>query len=180
MAETKMQSNIGIWHLIAGIIIALLGVYVWFNPLATLMGLVLYLGIIFVIVGLGYFILSMSYKSGWYLAVGILDMFIGVIFIGNLGLTALTMPIILALWFLAVGVMQIVASFNLRKEGFPWGWSFGVGCLGVLFAFLILSHPIIGAITITALIGIYFIMYGIIEIIEYVINKRLLTAEEEL
>lgn len=48
----------GIWHLIAGIVIAVLGVYVWFNPAATLLGLALYLGIIFIVVGAGYFMLS--------------------------------------------------------------------------------------------------------------------------
>ena len=46
MAASKIQPNMGIWHLIAGIVIAVLGVYVWFNPAATLLGLALYLGII--------------------------------------------------------------------------------------------------------------------------------------
>ena len=32
MAASKIQPNMGIWHLIAGIVIAVLGVYVWFNP----------------------------------------------------------------------------------------------------------------------------------------------------
>ena len=39
MAASKIQPNMGIWHLIAGIVIAVLGVYVWFNPAATLLGL---------------------------------------------------------------------------------------------------------------------------------------------
>ena len=87
MAASKIQPNMGIWHLIAGIVIAVLGVYVWFNPAATLLGLALYLGIIFIVVGAGYFMLSFSNRSGWYLTVGILDMLVGVIFVGNLGLT---------------------------------------------------------------------------------------------
>ena len=99
MAASKIQPNMGIWHLIAGIVIAVLGVYVWFNPAATLLGLALYLGIIFIVVGAGYFMLSFSNRSGWYLTVGILDMLVGVIFVGNLGLTAATLPIVLALWF---------------------------------------------------------------------------------
>ena len=95
MAASKIQPNMGIWHLIAGIVIAVLGVYVWFNPAATLLGLALYLGIIFIVVGAGYFMLSFSNRSGWYLTVGILDMLVGVIFVGNLGpvsYTHLTLP----------------------------------------------------------------------------------------
>lgn len=180
MAASKIQPNMGIWHLIAGIVIAVLGVYVWFNPAATLLGLALYLGIIFIVVGAGYFMLSFSNRSGWYLTVGILDMLVGVIFVGNLGLTAATLPIVLALWFLAIGVMQIVESFSLRREGYSWGWSLLAGVLGVLFAFLILAYPAIGAVTITALVGAYFFMYGVIEIGEYVSNRRLMPAEADI
>lgn len=43
MAETKTleirtgrSRPVGIWHLFAGIIMAALGVYVWFNPVATM------------------------------------------------------------------------------------------------------------------------------------------------
>ena len=165
MAASKTQPNMGIWHLIAGIVIAVLGVYVWFNPAATLLGLALYLGIIFIVVGAGYFMLSFSNRSG---------------FVGNLGLTAATLPIVLALWFLAIGVMQIVASFSLRREGYSWGWSLLAGVLGVLFAFLILAYPAVGAVTITALVGAYFFMYGVIEIGEYVSNRRLMPAEADI
>jgi len=107
-------------------------------------------------------------------------MLVGVIFVGNLGLTAATLPIVLALWFLAIGVMQIVASFSLRREGYSWGWSLLAGVLGVLFAFLILAYPAVGAVTITALVGAYFFMYGVIEIGEYVSNRRLMPAEADI
>ncbi len=146
MAASKIQPNMGIWHLIAGIVIAVLGVYVWFNPAATLLGLALYLGIIFIVVGAGYFMLSFSNRSGWYLTVGILDMLVGVIFVGNLGLTAATLPIVLALWFLAIGVMQIVASFSLRREGYSWVgrcWpAFWACCLPSLFWLIRPSAPL--------------------------------------
>lgn len=175
MAVAKAERKyIGIWHLIAGIIVAILGVYIWFNPVATLLGVALYLGIIFIVVGAGYFMLSFSNQSGWYLMVGVLDMLVGVIFVGNLGVTAASLPIIMALWFLAIGVMQIVAAFSMKNNNMTWAWSLCAGILGVLFAFLILAYPALGAITLTALIGAYFFMYGIIEIGEYVSNRQLL------
>ena len=177
MVASQTSRNIGIWHLIAGIVVAVLGVYVWFNPEVTLLGLALYLGIAFIVVGAGYFMLSFAGHSGWYLAVGILDMLVGVVFVSNLGLTAASLPVIMALWFMAVGVMQIVASFGLRREGLSWGWSLLAGILGVLFAFLILAYPVIGAVTVTALVGAYFFMYGMIEIGEYIANRRLVPAE---
>ena len=62
---------VGIWHLIAGIIMAVLGIYVWFNPVVSLVALALYLGIAFIVVGAGYLAVSFSFQSGWYLLVGL-------------------------------------------------------------------------------------------------------------
>ena len=72
MAETKTLEirtgrarPVGIWHLFAGIIMAALGVYVWFNPVATMVALALYIGIIFIILGAGYITASFRYDSGY-------------------------------------------------------------------------------------------------------------------
>lgn len=46
----KLQTA-GFWHLFAGIIMVILGFYVWFNPVASLLGLALYIGIAFIVVG---------------------------------------------------------------------------------------------------------------------------------
>ncbi len=169
--EKKMQT-VGFWHLIAGIMMLFLGFYVWLNPLASLLGLALYIGIAFMVIGAGYFLASFSYQSGWYLLVGLLDILVGVILVANLGVTAATLPMIFALWCLSVGVIQLVSSFQLKKMGIPWGWSFGIGALGVLFAFIILIFPSFGAIAITTLLGMYIILYGAIAIAEYVYMPR--------
>lgn len=167
MAVTKTMYSHGIWHLIAGVLMAIIGFYVWFHPAETLLALALYLGIIFIIVGAGYFVASFTYESGWYLAVGILDILVGIIFVGNLGVTAVSLPIIFALWCLAVGAIQIVSAFQYKQMGFPWGWSLVSGILGIIFGFVILTYPAIGAITITVLMGLYLILYGAVEIAEY-------------
>ena len=35
------------WHLLAGVLMIVLGLWVWFNPVASLLGLALYIGIAF-------------------------------------------------------------------------------------------------------------------------------------
>lgn len=164
--------TVGFWHLFAGIIMVVLGFYVWFNPIASLIGLALYIGIAFIVVGAGYFLASFSYQSGWYLLVGLLDILVGIILVANLGVTAATLPMIFALWCLTVGVIQLVTSFQLKKAGAPWSWSMVIGILGILFAFMILIFPTIGAITITTLLGMYIILYGALAIAEYVYVLR--------
>ncbi len=161
------------WHLTAGVLMVVLGLCVWFNPVAGLLGLALYIGIAFLLVGAGYLAASFSFRSGWFLLVGLLDVFVGLILVANLGVTAATLPMIFALWCLAVGAAQLVSSFDLKKAGFPWGWTFGIGLLGVVFAFMILVFPAAGAVTITTLAGAYAVLYGILAIAEYIFLRKL-------
>lgn len=173
MEGIKKIGIAGFWHLAAGIIMVLLGFYIWFNPQVTLVALALYLGIAFILIGGGYFMASFSYQSGWYLVVGILDILVGAILFSNIGVTAASLPIIFAVWCLAVGVIQIVAAFEFKKMGVQWPWLMTTGFLGIIFAFLILAYPAIGAVAITVLMGAYVFLYGVVQITEYVMNKRL-------
>lgn len=177
--KNPAPAHASIWHLVAGVIMAALGVYVWLNPVVSLVALALYLGIAFIVVGLGYAVASFSYESGWYLLVGILDVLVGVILVTNLGVTAATLPIIFALWCLAVGAIQIVAAYRLHKNGYKWSWSLVAGILGVIFAFLILAYPMLGVVTLSALMGAYILLYGIVEILEYTTNRRTLVVVAE-
>ncbi len=167
------NTHANIWHLVAGVIMALLGVFIWFNPAQTLLALALYIGIVFMVVGVGYFVASFSVRSGWYLSVGILDMLIGFILLANLGVTVVSLPIIFALWCLAVGVAQVAAAWQLQREGRIWGWSLAAGLLGIAFGFILLAYPVLSAAIIIALMGIYFLAYGIVEILEYFYARRL-------
>ncbi len=173
MPETNMFKTNNIWHLVAGILMALLGVYIWMNPAATLVAMALYLGIIFIVVGAGYFMASFSLDSGWYMLVGLLDIFVGVIFVGNLGVTAASLPVIFALWCLAVGIIQLVTAYQMSKQEQNWKWTSIAGVLGILFAFLILAYPSVGALTLTALMGLYVILYGCVEIVEYFYFRKI-------
>ncbi len=183
MAETKKITiidktvpHLSAWHMIAGIIMVLLGIYVWFNPAATLMALALYLGIVFIVLGVGYFAFSFTFDSGWYMFIGLLDLFVGIIFVSNLGVTAASMPVIFALWCLAVGVVQVVTAFQFKSAELPWSWSMTAGIIGILFAFLILAFPSLGVFTLTFLMGAYIVLFGIVEIAEYTSNRRLIAA----
>ena len=169
---TTSWKNVGFWRLIIGIVMTLLGLYICFNPLVSIVVMALYIGVAFIFSGLAYTIASFSFKSGWDLLVGLLDIFIGLILVANIGITAISLPIILAVWSLAVGIIQIVGAFQLRKAGMPWWWSLLAGICGMLFAFLILAYPIVGIITITTLIGLYLILYGAFSIGEFIHFSR--------
>ncbi len=156
-----------IWHLIAGLIMLFLGILIWVNPMASLLAMAFYLGLILFLLGCGYVTFSLSQYSGWYMVVGLFDIFIGLIFMTNLGLTVETLPIFFALWILASGAIQISGSFEIRKLGMPWGWTLTSGIIGVILAYFILTSQAFGDWALVLTVGTYVIAYGIISIAEY-------------
>lgn len=160
------------WNLVAGIVMLILGAIIWFNPFGTLLALAFYIGIGFVLAGGFYIMSSIDIKSGWYLLVGVLDLVVGLILMANLGVTAASLPIILALWCLTVGVIQIIGAFEIKRYGRPWGWSMMMGAAGIIFGLIILAYPLVGAITISTVTGLYAVMFGLLQLAEYYMSKN--------
>ncbi len=167
----KSNSN---WLLFVSLIMIVVGVYTWFHPVGAMMALALYLGIIMILVGIGYLWAYSRWKNSWDLALGIIDILVGLVFVSNLGITAATIPVLFAFWALFVGVMQITASFEMKAAGMlNWKWVAISGLVSIFFAFVMVYMPIVGAITITILMGAYLIIYGLVGLVEYRIVKNM-------
>lgn len=164
---------IGLWHLIAGFLMVILGVYVWTYPILSVLALSLYIGVALIVIGAGYVGSSLRTESGWFMFVGLIDILVGIILVSNLGVTAVTLPAIFALWCIAVGAAQSISAYRFLKTDQPWGWSASLGLLGLLFGFIILAYPQLGAVAIGTLLGLYIVLYGILEIFEYFYFRKL-------
>ena len=160
------------WKLFAGIVMMLLGLFIWFNPFDTLLALAFYIGLGFVFAGVFYLMSAYELKFGWYLLVGSFDTLVGVVLISNIGITAVSLPVILALWCLTVGIIQIISSLEFKGLDLPWKWTALMGYVGLFFGFSVLMFPTIGAVAISFVIGFYVIMFGILQIIEYKISRN--------
>jgi uncharacterized membrane protein HdeD (DUF308 family) len=160
------------WNLFAGVVMILLGLVVWFNPFDTLLALAFYIGLGFIITGFLYLMSAYEQRMGWYLLVGSFDVLVGVVLISNLGITAVSLPIILALWCLTVGIIQIISSMELKGIDLPWKLTALMGYVGLFFGVSILIFPTLGMVVISTAIGFYAIMFGAIQILEYRWSKR--------
>ncbi|MDD4556468.1 MAG: DUF308 domain-containing protein [Alphaproteobacteria bacterium] len=170
----RFNKNHKNWILFLSLVMIALGVYVWFHPVGAMMALALYLGIAFIGVGVCYLWAYSHWKNAWDLALGILDVLVGLVFVSNLGLTAETIPLFFAFWTLFIGVMQLTAAFDMKEVGIKdWKLIAVAGLLSILFAFVILSMPIVGALTITILMGSYLILYGVVGLFEYKLIREM-------
>lgn len=166
---THIQTSKNIWLLIISLLLIGSGFYVIFNPITALLASALFMGIVFILMGIGYLLIFSQSKSYMVLTLGILDMLIGLIFLTNLGITALTMPIIFALWCLFIGITQLAAGFQMKEMADPsWSWILTAGIAGILFSFLIFFYPVIGTVTLTLLMGGYLIIYGAFELTRFI------------
>lgn len=164
------------WALVVGILMVIAGVYALFHPVAALVALALYIGVMFLVAGAGYLAAYFGNNtSGWYLALGLLDVFLGIVLVSYLRQTVAIIPFMFGFWCLFSGTLQIMAALNLRKAAVNsiWMWPLISGILGVVFAFLIMYNPLAGALAISILMGVYMIIYGVFAIIGYVAGRKL-------
>lgn len=168
-----------IWLLIISILLIVSGIYVFFNPLSALLTSALFIGVILIMMGTGYILSFSQGESYAILALGLLDILVGILFLTNLSITALTLPIILAFWIMANSVVQLAMSFELRNDpNFPTKPLVIGSCLGIILSVLIFLYPIVGTLTITLLVGFYLIGYGLFELHRFIkCNKKTLTKE---
>lgn len=162
-----------IWLLIISTLLILSGVYVLFNPISALVASVLVIGVLFIILGSSYILVFKEGESYAILALGILDIFVGLLFLTNIGISVATLPVILAFWILFNSTVQLAMGLEIKNiTGAPWKQLVGAGIFGIGFSILIFVYPAVGNITITLLLGLYLIGYGIFELNRFITSSH--------
>lgn len=103
-------------------------------------------------------------KSGWFLALGIAMIVLGVIAIGSPFVVTLAVNLLLGWVLIFGGLVQIVHAFSVRAwGGFLWMMLIGIvhGAVGGL----LLRNPIAGVLTLTLLLAAFLLIEGICQLI---------------
>jgi uncharacterized membrane protein HdeD (DUF308 family) len=91
--------------------------------------------------------------------VGLLTIFVGVVFIERPGITAAVWTLLLAVFLVGAGLVRVVVSLSLRFSG--WGWAVLNGAITLLLGVLIWRHwPGDGLWVIGMLVGIELLFGG--------------------
>lgn len=96
---------------------------------------------------------------------GILGILVGIITFAHPAWSARALLLIIAIWAIVTGVMEIVFAVQFRREIPNEGWLIVGGAASVLFGLLVLLFPRSGALGVIWIIGIYAILYGILLIV---------------
>jgi uncharacterized membrane protein HdeD (DUF308 family) len=97
---------------------------------------------------------------GWYLALGILLILVGIYAIYAEGLATLASVFAIGIVLLIAGIAQLVGAFMARGAGHII-LTLLVGFLDIIVGFALLQHPTVGALVITLLLAALFLFGGI-------------------
>ncbi len=99
---------------------------------------------------------------GWFLALGIILMILGVVALGAVFITTMA-SILLFGWLLFFGgIVQFIQSFRVRG-GFLLHLLSAL--LAIIVGLLLITNPTAGAVTVTFILAVYFLVSGIFRLI---------------
>lgn len=161
-----MDQLAGAWWLvlIRGICAIIFGILALVWPGLTIYTLVIFFGAYAIVSGA--FTLFSAFRHDvesktWLIVSGVVGILAGLVAFIWPGMTTLVLLYIIAFWAIFAGVAEIIGGIRLRKIiDNEWMLIVG-GVLSVIFGILLLIWPATGALTLTWLIGLFAVMYGI-------------------
>lgn len=155
--------------LVRGIAAIIFGVLAFAWPGITILTLVLFYGAFALVDGVSALWAAIaggvsSAPRWWLVVIGLCGIFAGLLTFMWPGITALILLIFIASWSIAIGVFQIIGAIQLRKHIDNEWMLILSGALSVLFGIVLLVQPGAGALALVWLIGVYAILFGILNI----------------
>ena len=167
------------WLLILfrGIIAVLFGIMALISAEFTLLFLVYLFGAYVLIDGIMAIIVSIQERKttrAWLLVflIGILGIVVGILSFIHPGNVALVIFYLVAAWLIIAGFFTIISAF-MRAVGNEWLAIIG-GVLSIIIGIIFFLHPASSILSIVWLLGIFALIYGIIQIIKAFQVKALL------
>jgi len=114
----ELTSNLNrVFHAIIGVLAVIVGFALLRTPFQSVEVLIFVLGVFWLVQGIMTFVAAFSVKQGrnWGIFIGILGVLAGIVILAYPIDSALTLAFIGGIWLVILGIMQIVAGFQLRR-----------------------------------------------------------------
>jgi len=165
--------------LFIGIVTLILGIIVAVHPTGSLNVIAVLLGILLIISGIFHLIRVFDTSEPhrvWLGIAGLLFIVAGVILIRHLHLTRAIIGLFIGITWIIQGVVALIAGISGgSREGRGWWIAFGV--ISIIAGIVVTATPASSLGVLAVLIGIWFIVMGIFEIIGAFMIRRALRTE---
>ena len=166
--------------LFLGVITLILGLIVSFHPSTSLNVIAVLIGLLLIISGI--FHLVRVFGTGeahriWLAISGLLLVVIGVVLIRHLHLTVALIGLVVGISWIVEGLSAIAAGFAGRPgEGRAWWIAFG--CISLIAGIVVTAVPVESVTALAVLVGIWFIILGLLEIIAAFTLRRAISKSQ--
>lgn len=140
----------------------LFGVLALVWPGLTLVALVVLWGAYTLVDGASELYLAITHKDVAHGALGALGVVAGLVALFWPGITALVLLVVIAVWAIVGGVLEIVTAIRLRKVVKHERFLALSGLLSVVLGIILLATPSTGALALVVTIGAFAILWGIV------------------
>lgn len=168
-----VKSTVKHWYVpaIIGVLLIILGIYLFTVPLETYMTLAVLFSISFLITGVLETYFSIRNKNelegwGWYLASGLFSLLIGIILVTKPMVAAASLPFFIGFSLLFRSFQGLGFAFELKNYGvLNWGNLAILSVLGIILSFLLVAQPVFTGISLAVLTALSFIATGVSAIV---------------
>lgn len=157
---------------VMGILFVLVALLSFRDPLSSLVAIVAVFAVFAILKGIFELFFRnrlkelTGYRGTMTLVLGIFDIVMGVFLFFNMNAGVAALPFVFAVWFMLdsiFGLFHLDLARNV-SDGYYW-FTLIINVLGILLGLMMLFDPITSALTLSFLVGFYFMMYGITHII---------------
>lgn len=164
--------------LVSSITLFILGILIIFKSEVTLITISYLIGSVLVALGALAIVqyiknIEVSGQNDLDILYGIVTIIMGLLVINNPKLIASILPIIIGVAIIINSATKLQYAFELKKENNQqWKTTMVISIISVICGVTLLFNPFKGAVVITQTIGIFMIIYSILDIISTTIIKR--------
>lgn len=113
---------------------------------------------------------NINKKSGWVVALGILQIIFGALALSFVGLVSMVSVIYLGVAFMVCGISEFIYGIKNRAHGDMW-FHLLWGSLATVCGYIIVNNPAENLVVLTVLIAVLFLAGGIVELVGSVTER---------
>lgn len=159
---------------------AILGLIVAFHPTVSLNVIAVLLGILMIFSGVFHIVDAVEGDEQgrtWRVIVGVLFIVGGTVLIRHLNLTLALIGLLIGAVWIIQGVLALVAGISVAR-GSTAGWvALLFGVISLAAGIVVVSTPVGSVTTLAVLVGIWFVVMGVLEMLSALAARRARPAE---
>lgn len=164
------SSTVNWWRLLLGIFAIIVSLLSFNNVTGNLVSVVIFYAIFAICKGIFELFVRRTiedltgFRSFLPIIIGVIDIVIGIYLLFNLNIGLTILPYVFAIWFIVDSVLGLFTLDIGLGAGYLW-FSLILSILGIVVGISLLFDPLSSALTLSFMVGFYFMLFGIDEIV---------------